>query len=120
MKKLAVSWVVAIILPTLYASPIGNTSFPQILQEGLLIPSDSWVDLRSGYEGDFVYDGRMEQYREGSGRVDDYEQTTNAGTVTINVLDRLDMYGLLGSSRTHARWRFFTAAGALRNAEIEA
>jgi hypothetical protein len=103
----------------LVAAPVGNTAAPQMLEEGFFIPSDCWVDVRAGYEGDFVADARLKQRKEGKGRVDDYSQSTNSGTVTINLLDRLDLYGVLGSSRTSAQWRFLDSLGAVHNTEME-
>ncbi len=93
-------------LTSLFAAPVGNPSFPQLIQEGLFIPCDSWIDLRLGYEGDFIGDARMNQYAGGSGRVDNYAMNTNSATVTLNFVDRLDVYAVFGSSRTCADWRF--------------
>jgi hypothetical protein len=83
-----------------------------LIEEGFFISRDSWVDLRAGYEGDFVSDARLGQYDQGSGRVDSFSQNTNAGTVTLNILDRLDLYGILGSSRVCSEWRFSSGDGA--------
>lgn len=91
---------------SLTAAPVGNTSFPELICEGFFIPSGFCVNARAGYEGDFVGDGRFKQVVEGSGRVDDYQQETNSGTVTLNVMKRLDVYGVLGSSRASADWRY--------------
>ena len=96
IKKIALLYAATFSL--LDAAPVGNTAAPQILEDGFFIPSDCWVDLRAGYEGDFVTDGRMKQRKQGSGRVDDYSQNTNSGTITLNILDRLDLYGVLGHS----------------------
>ncbi len=106
MKKLLLGLIVFFAFAPLQAAPVGNTSFPEILQKGFFTSCDSWVDLRVGYEGDFVSDGRMRQYAEGVGRVDLYEGWTNSGTFTLNILDRLDLYGVLGASKTEANWRF--------------
>ncbi len=102
----------------LFCAPVGNPSAPQVIEEGFFISRDSWVDLRAGYEGDFVADGRLEQYNQSSGRVDSYEQNTNSGTVTLNILDRLDIFGILGSSRVSSEWRF-TIDNSTSLAELE-
>lgn len=106
MNKFAVLVAALFASTTLCAAPVGNTSAPEIIQEGFFISCDSWINFRVGYEGDFVADGRMKQYNQGHGRVDTYEQWTNSGTVTFNILDRIDVYGVFGSSRTEADWRF--------------
>lgn len=106
MKALSISVGLLTIASTLFAAPVGNPSFPRLLQEGYIIPCNSWVDLRLGYEGDFIGDACLKQYDEGHGRVDNYEQNTNSGTVTLNFNDRLDIYGVFGSSRATCDWRF--------------
>lgn len=106
MKKFAVLIAAMVASTTLYAAPVGNTSAPELIQEGFFISCDSWINFRVGYEGDFVADGRMKQFDQGHGRVDSYQQDTNSGTFTLNILDRLDIYGVFGSSRTQADWRF--------------
>ena len=101
MKSLALAlWVLSI---SLFAAPVGNPSFPKLIQEGFFIPCDIWLNIRAGYEGDFVSDQRLEQ--KNSTRVDCYRQETNAGVFTVNLLERLDLYTVLGSSRTRSEWR---------------
>ena len=119
IKKIAAAAMLAAGSATLYAAPVGNTAAPQLIKDGFFIPTDCWVDVRAGYEGDFVADARMKQRMEGRGRVDDYSQSANAGTATVNILGRLDIYGVLGSSQTCAKWRFHDAAGNVRNAQME-
>ena len=106
MNKAALLFFLLIGSNCLRAAPVGNTAAPGLIQDGFLIPSDCWIDLRVGYEGDFVGDGRLQQTQEGSGRVDTFQQYTNSATVTLNVLDRLDLFGVFGSSRVAADWRF--------------
>jgi hypothetical protein len=108
----------ATLFGSIFAAPVENTSAPQLIEEGFFISRDSLVDFRAGYEGDFVADARMQQHEVSSGRVDSYEQETNSGTVTLNFLDRLDVYGLCGSSRTCADWRF-TISGDVHRAQLE-
>ncbi len=103
----------------MYAAPIGNTAGPEILQVGFFIPCNSWIDVRGGYEGDFVADGRMEQFNEGTGRVDCYEQDTNSGTVTFNFLNRLDVFGVFGSSKTKSNWRIQIEDGTIHRLHLE-
>lgn len=98
------------------AAPVGNPAAPALIRKGFLL--DCWVDVRLGYEGDFVSDGRMGQFDQSSGRVDQYQQNTNSGTFTLNLYNRLDMYGVFGSSRTEADWRF-EAGETITRIEVE-
>lgn len=103
MKKIL---ILILFVHLLHAAPFGNILAPAILKDGLLIPSECWVNFRGGYEGDFVFNGRLKQIHAGSGPVDRSSQTTNSGTVTFNILNRLDLYGVFGASSFSARWRF--------------
>jgi hypothetical protein len=101
--------IALLVLPIfLQAAPVGNPSVPQMICEGFVIPAHSLGAVRIGYEGDFVNNARMNQREEGSGHIDDYQQDTNSGSVTLNFIHRLDLYGVFGSSRTCAAWRFIT------------
>ncbi len=104
MKKIVLCF--SLLFSSLYSAPIGNTAAPSIIKEGLIFSCENWIDLRVGYEGDFVVDGRVNQFDQGSGRVDRYQQQTNSAVVTANILNRLDLYALFGSSKTKAKWRF--------------
>lgn len=114
MKKLLV--VVAFVLSAsaTYAGPAGNPSAPQLIEEGFFISRDSWMNFRIGYEGSFITDGRMKQRTESSGRVDNFRQEYNAGTFTLNILERVDVFGVFGSARMKADWRISLALGAAR------
>ena len=115
MKRFAASMF---FLSSVLASPVGNPSFPELLSKGFCIPENSCVDFRLGYEGDFVGDARMKQTQESSGRVDHFTQDTNSGTVTLNFFDRLDIYGVFGSTRICADWRF-NPDDALKRAQLQ-
>lgn len=103
----------------LLAAPVGNPSAPEWIEKGFFIPEDGWGSVRIGYEGDFVSDAKLEQYSEGYGRVDSYEQETNSGTVTCNLWNRLDLFAVLGSSRANADWRFVDPAQNVYRVELE-
>ena len=119
MKKFAM-WMAALVATSaLHAAPVGNPSAPQLIDEGFFMSCDTWINFRAGYEGDFVADARMKQQTEGHGRVDSYQQTTNAGTATINFVDRLDIFGVFGSSRTYGEWRYTDAIGEMFQVEME-
>lgn len=111
--------LLALLLPiSIFCAPVGNPSAPRLIEEGFWIPETSPVNIRAGYEGDFVADARMEQFAESDGRVDSYKQESNCGTFTFNIKDRVDVFTVLGSSRTCADWRFTTEDIAHR-AQVE-
>lgn len=100
-------------------APIGNPAAPGLVQKGILLSSQAPLSVRSGYEGDFVSDGRMKQFDQGTGRVDCYQQDTNSGTVTCNLYDRVDLYGVFGSSATEADWRFTDSLNQIHRVELK-
>jgi hypothetical protein len=101
---------------SLQCAPVGNAAAPKLIQEGVYAsPSTGW-SIRLGYEGDFVFDGRMEQ--QGGGRIDEYTQDTNSGVLILNFHDRLDFYGILGSSDTAADWRFINPSDQVLRMEV--
>lgn len=87
---------------SIFAAPVGNTSFPDLIERGFFSCGNQGLNFRFGYEGDFVSDGKMQHAR----RVDDYQQWTNSASITLNFLERMDLYSVLGSSKTKAKWRF--------------
>jgi len=94
-------------MSTLYALPIGNTSSPALYNEGLWDRRDpifSWgkcTHLRFGYYGDFVFDRQVENIVSGNPEGDIERMTihTNAGTITLDVCNYLDLYILAGASK---------------------
>lgn len=103
----------------LHGAPVGNPAAPHLMGKGLFIPQKCWVNIRLGYEGDFVSDGEMKQTKMNSSELDKFTQITNAGSATLTLLERLDLYGVFGSSRMCAKWRFTSMADFVRNAEME-
>lgn len=101
MRKIVLLLVLSAVL---WSAPVGNPASPELIEKGVFTPCDSSMDLRFGYEGDFVSDGRMKQ--NSGARVDLFEQYTNSATATLNLLDRVDLYGVLGSSVIRSNWRF--------------
>lgn len=112
-------WLLIFSFTSLFGAPVGNPTDPKLIEKGFFIPADFCVNARAGYEGDFVADGKMKQFSQGSGRVDSYQQETNSGTVTFNAIKRLDLFGILGSSRTSADWRFTDAENSVHRIELE-
>lgn len=112
-------WLLSLALsPLLIAAPVGNPAAPQLIEEGAFLSRDNWISARCGYEGDFVSDAQMKQTEESHGRVDCFQQSTNAGTLTIDFFDRVDIYGVLGSSRSEISWRFTDADEEIHQVQI--
>ncbi len=87
----------------LFCSPVNNPSAPHNIEEGFFISPGSSMSFRLGYEGDFISDRRLKQ--EGlNKRVNEFTQCANSGVLTINVLNRLDVFGTFGEARIKSSW----------------
>lgn len=115
MKKFAMF----VFSAALHAAPVGNTAVPDLIAQGLFTSCKQALNFRCGYEGDFIADGRMEQTGRRHGRVDSYRQDANSGTIVFNMQDRMDLYGVFGTSKTRADWRFINQAGSVVRIEAE-
>lgn len=102
-----------------HGAPVGNTAAPKLIQKGIFSSSSARTTLRGGYEGDFVSDARMSQYDEGTGRVDECSQIANSGTATLTFSQRVDLYGVFGTSSTKADWRFTDETGFIHRIKTE-
>lgn len=94
MSKLFVLSLVVLlssIFVDVYAAPVGNLAEPKMLEEGIFLSEDALVSVRAGYQGDFVFDRRLKD-------LDDAEISTNAGTVTLNLNKKIDIYGIFGAT----------------------
>ncbi len=94
----------------LFAILIGNPAQPAMQKEGIVRPA-SWWSVRIAYFEDYVYRQRFEDefidpelfHSKTFSRM-----TTDAGLITLNFWDRLDLYGILGGSRLQLDKELFT------------
>ncbi len=118
MKKIIVIIFILICSSFLYAAPVGNPFSPEVIEEGFFISPASWINFRLGYEGNFVSDARMEKQDTSDEKVDNFKIDINGGSFTLNLQNRIDLYGVLGASRIRSDWRY-TNANVVSRIEIE-
>jgi hypothetical protein len=116
MKKVLIYFFI-FITNVIFAAPVGNPLNPEIIDEGFFISPVSWVNFRLGYEGIFVSDARMDKELE-KGKIDNFKNDINSGSITLNIKNRIDMFGILGASRIRSDWRFINS-GVMSRIEIE-
>ncbi len=75
-------------VPALYN---GNPAFLQLPEEGFYFAKEAWLSLRLGYEGDFVFDRKMDKH------VHPFKILENLGVATLGFFERVEVYGGLGS-----------------------
>ncbi|QVL57749.1 MAG: hypothetical protein KFB93_01350 [Simkaniaceae bacterium] len=99
MKK----WFFLLLLsPKLFALYMGNPSAPEIVDEGFFFCKENWFAVKAGYQRDWVFDRNMKAVSKISGRMDDFDFISDQGVLTINLIDRIELYGSAGAARFHA------------------
>lgn len=86
---------------SLFALPVGNPAEPDMLSTGLFTRDrGDCAGMRFGYRGDFVANKYL-KFNESEDHVDFYTTGTNAITATLNLWNRLDLFGLIGETDVH-------------------
>ncbi len=102
MKK----WLLLFLLsPKLFALYMGNPSAPEIIDEGVFFCKENWFAVKAGYQRDWVFDRNMKAVSKVSGRMDGFDVISDQGVLTINLFDRVELYGSAGAARFHATHR---------------
>jgi hypothetical protein len=82
---------------------MGNPAESELIDQGLFIPQDSIIAVKIGYQGDIIFDRKLRSM--GNGRIDDFEMTMNQGSLTLNYLDRFELYGTAGAISSYFCFR---------------
>jgi hypothetical protein len=72
---------------------MGNPAEPEIVYKGFLIPKDSSFGVKLGYQGDWVFDRLLRAYSGSHRRIDYFKIVMNQGVLTLNYIDRFELYG---------------------------
>ncbi len=75
----------------------GNPSLPEIIDEGFFLPKDLFMGIKVGYQRDQVFNRNLKTNRTGSHHVSKVEQLYNQGVLTLNFVDRVEVYGSAGA-----------------------
>jgi hypothetical protein len=104
MKKLLAIVAGLVTYSAVYALPVYNPDQPELLKYGVFTCGDSCWGFELGFRGDYVFDrklkhsGRFDNFFDRHKDVCDYSISTNAGQLTLNLWDRLDVYGWVGAA----------------------
>lgn len=80
----------------------GNPSFPDMPERGLWAPVDDWWGIKVGYEIDGTFSKRIKIKKRKSSikdLFDQYQSLKQFGVFTFNIIDRFEIYGLLGAMK---------------------
>ncbi len=97
MKILFTLLLLCSALPFGHALYHGNPALPKCPEEGFYLAKEATVGLRVGYEGDFVWNRKLNAH------LHKFEIFENFGTATVTFLDRLDLYASGGSFSAQVR-----------------
>ena len=101
-----------LLLPTsLLAMLVGNPGEPAFETKGLFTPSTSWCTVRATFFEDYVYNQRFLNQFTVAGMDEPKtfaKLTTNAGMLIVNFKNRLDLYGIGGTSRLQVNQEIFS------------
>ncbi len=100
-KSFATASLVALFLPVMaFALFQGNPAQPLIIEKGFFISPESFLSVKMGYQGDWVWNRKMKSISNAKGVIDRFKIQMNQGVFTIDVLDRLESYISFGSFTT--------------------
>lgn len=100
----------------LFSAPVENPAVPRSVETGFLF-SGKWFSFRLGYEGDFVSNRRLKDTA--GPRIEDFSQNCNSGFLVLNLLNRLDLYGLFGQAAYKSDWILTVSATDFARIEME-
>ena len=95
-------FIFILLVSPIYALYNGNPSDPELPEEGHLISKESWLAFKIGYEGDFVFNRKLEYTHSSHAHkknVSNFEINSQLGTLAFTFNDRVDVYGVLGASQ---------------------
>lgn len=79
----------------------GNPAEPELIDEGLFIPDDFCLAVKLGYQGDIVFDRKLKARNGSSGRMDESCLYIQQGVLTLNLIQKLELYGSLGAMNAY-------------------
>lgn len=103
MKKLLTVMTAMVAGSALYAAPVLNPAEPALITDGVFLCDDDCWGLKAGYRGNFVYDKSFHSagYHDSGGdlgNVYNFGYYSNSGVLTLNLWDRVDIYGFVGAA----------------------
>jgi hypothetical protein len=97
MNKVILFLVGMLSCTLLEALYFGNPMEPEIIDRGIILSPENWASARVGYEGNYVFNRRLEARDGSTGGIDEFQYLLNQGVATVNFLDRFEVYGSFGA-----------------------
>lgn len=101
MKKATLLFFLCFIT-RIYSLYYGSPNLPDTAVEGFFIPKDFFLGVKVGFQADYVFDKSLKVASSKSARkIDDFNYYMQQGVLTLNFVDRFEVFGSLGSIRFH-------------------
>jgi hypothetical protein len=91
------------------SAPAGNPSYPSVIEEGFFIPDTKIINFRTGYQTYNSEDLVMkfdDLSKEEGYYLRKVKAFCNSAIITLNIKERLDLYGEIGSFRLEPEFRY--------------
>lgn len=105
MKFAVGLWVGMVLLNSVHALYSGNPDEAELLDGGLFLPRDDSFGVKLGYQGDLVFDRKMHATSGVQGDVDTFESRMNQAVLSVNFMNRLELFGSAGSMKAYLSFR---------------
>lgn len=83
----------------------GNPDEPELIDQGLFFAPNSSIGLKIGYQGDFIFNRRLEATSGVHCLVDEFSSRMNQGVATLNLMDRIEAFGSVGAMSAYTAFR---------------
>jgi hypothetical protein len=107
MRQLILCCFLFLSFSNAHAMLVGNPAQPGLQTCGAFFKSPPWVSFRVGYLDDWVYQEKLHPAGNTSTPTS-MQLSTYAGILTLNFQNRIDLYGIIGSSRLQLDQEIFT------------
>jgi hypothetical protein len=74
-----------------------NPSLPEIIDKGFFLPGDLFMGIRVGYQHDQVFNRDLNARGKIKGEVSKLSQEYDQGVLTLNFMDRVELFGSAGA-----------------------
>lgn len=93
-------WFLATSLATCsfcYPLYIGNAYLPELPEEGLFIPQNCSIGIKTSYLGSLVLDRALKPYKSHAGNIKNFQLHANEGFLTLSFMDRVELFSGFGA-----------------------
>lgn len=99
MKKLTLLLVMLLAGASLNALYNASPAEPEAIDEGFFLSKSNFAALKVGFQRDYVADRRLKALDGATGIINRFEAIMDQGVVTLNLEDRYEIFGSVGSMR---------------------